>query len=147
MDSRPWPIGKEDGLHAILQHRRLLDLLQRVEECITPCEAESEHVARGRCADAERLLGELVSLLEDHFAVEVATTFPDLRAQRNPEHLELIARLDAEHPVLLDAFEQVRRMVGDPQVSPRAVELAFVRACAAFRSHEARENALFLELY
>jgi|SRR5690606_9019796 iron-sulfur cluster repair protein YtfE (RIC family) len=145
-DSRPWPMGTEDGLHAILQHRRLLELLQRIEERVATDEVEDEAETKVRHADAARLLGELVSLLESHFAVEVATSFPEVRSQRNSEQLEVLARLDAEHPVLLNAFDEVRRMVGDPRVSPRTIELAFARAYAAFRKHEACENALFLEL-
>lgn len=134
-------MAKEDGLHPILQHRRLLDVLQSIEECVGSTDAEYWR------SEAEQRLGELVGLLEKHFAVEVATTFPDLRAQRDPARAEQVARLDAEHPVLLAQFRRVRQMLSDPNVTQPEVERAVRRASGAFRRHEARENELFLDLY
>ncbi len=127
-------------MQVILQHRHLLELVRKLEESVA-CNVRVDW----RPA-VESLLAELIELLGNHFAEEVRTTFSDLRALGNSACAEQLAQLDAEHPVLLEQFHEVRRLSLDRRTTRKEVQAALAGAIFAFRRHEARENALFQEL-
>lgn len=140
------------GLSLILQHRALTERLDAIERAISACQ----------CADAEDpttasqllpLLRGFAQALPSHFAAESSSKAALLRESSDTEFAQALEQLDREHPHLLQIFEgavdQLTTCVDSARPSSHAsfehAMTDLLTAIGEFRSHEAREDALFAD--
>jgi len=139
-----------ESLSLILQHRALTGRLDAIEDAISACQcaqmANQETVAR-----VLPLLRAFVRVLPSHFAAESGSKALLLRENPNDELIRALEQLDSEHPHLQAVFEasvdQLQRCLdfseGTAHVSFERAMADLLTAMGEFRSHEAREDALF----
>ncbi len=145
-------LARFSGLSLILQHRDLVARLDAIEAAIDECRS-----ARMTDKDtASRLLPALrsfVAVLPAHFAAESRSNTSLLRDCSDAAFARALEQLDSEHPGLLAQFagsvDQLAFYLTAPEGAYRSsfeqAMAQLVDAIDEFRSHEAREDALFTE--
>jgi hemerythrin len=130
-------VSTERIVQIVEQHRALLE---RVDALFGRLTGDSEEARRRRL---ERDLVELLRALEEHFIVEASSTLLLTREQLAASKHAEIVELDAEHPRLLNEFQEVLRALEARTTTVEEVQRLAVRAASHFRAHEEREDALF----
>lgn len=140
------------GLSLLLQHRALVGRLDAIESAIAAC--QSSELSDAEMADRLLpLLRSFAAALPAHFAAESRSSASLLRDCSDPEFARALAELDGQHPRLLAAFERsVTQLAACASASSGVCHVSFEQAIAElltaigeFRSHEAREDALFAD--
>jgi len=129
-----------DDLHR--QHHACMAIPEALQRCVAS-RGDGDPTWR-RAADA--LIAELCLALVQHFADEVRSElFVDLPRAR-PWDAARLARLAAEHPVILAGFADLRRELADlADASAESRWIARLRAAiATLRRHEAEETEIML---
>ena len=131
------PSQGAQGQGLLVQHRELLARVNRIEDLLS---SEGRRIGGPQRRPFAALLEALIEALEVHLAEErqsLDRDFEDVPALR-----AAFAELDRDHPKLIAGFastlDGLQRGLPWDEVSVRAEA-----AIAAFRDHEAREDALF----
>lgn len=138
------------GLSLILQHRALTERLDAVERAISACQCADLGDQETTSALLPLLRG-FVNALPAHFAAESSSKASLLRESSDTQFALDLEQLDSEHPHLLAVFtasvDQLARSLTPSEVGSHvSFEHAMtdlLTAIGEFRSHEAREDALF----
>jgi hypothetical protein len=130
--------GSLRGEALLQQHRALMELIERLAECLDRLEANEPGDDGPK--EVNLLLERLILALETHFTAERASLDRDFGDE--PRLQDQLLILDEEHPLLLAAFMRARSTALDGVDKQRlCVELG--TAIDRFREHEAEEDVLF----
>ena len=129
------------------EHAGCMQVVSELEKCLNP----SPDDPRCWLADLDRRLADLETALRRHFeGEESGPLFRSLPLQ-HPRLAEPLARLEAEHTMMLDDLAVVQRRVEtleDPQdFELRELNARVLLVVARIRRHEAAENELVIEAY
>lgn len=136
-------IAEFHALSLLLQHRKLLADLDRLEAAIATSEdqRESEEWRRSLAV----MLDQFADRLATHFVSEERSTQDVFGDDPDPRRLTELRALEREHPQLLREFRAVLMQAREGIGNRDALVNDLRRAIASFRHHEAREDALFAD--
>ena len=134
----------EQTLH---EHEGCMELLSDLEECLDRRPYDPQRWP----AELKEKLVRLASALREHFECEESGALFRRLPERHPSLAAPLARLEAEHPKMLDALDTLLRkaeILDEPETLDLRELSAHVQLFAArFRRHEAAENELVVEAY
>jgi uncharacterized protein YqcC (DUF446 family) len=131
----------------LLEHASCMELVSELERCLDRRPLDPERWL----ADVSERLTRLGVAMREHFvAEESGPLFRNLPLQ-HPRLADSLARLEAEHPVMLDRLDAVLERAAALR-NPQDFELRELNArvqllVARIRRHEAAENELVLEAH
>lgn len=138
----PEETDSEDWLRQIqAEHNQLMSLLSALE-----VKLGANHRDDAWAAGVASALDSVTGLLEGHFAREEGALPPEQAARVFPKLAGSIARLNAEHPALLEQFRAARTASATTPPNASEIERLSNQAIGAIRAHEQRETALFADV-
>lgn len=129
------------ALSLLLQHRKLLADLDRLEAAIREQAMDGENWRHSLAA----LLDQFVGRLAAHFVSEARSTQDVFGDEPDPRRLSELRALEREHPQLLRDFRAVLALAREEVPNRNALARKLHQAISDFRDHEAREDALFAD--
>jgi hypothetical protein len=128
--------------HLVAEHRRLHRMLRSARAAMV-ASAAPDHDAT--CADIVRVLRQVRTELEHHFAQEESGGCLDEAASRVPGLSGEAKRIELEHPRLLENADRLIAQAMDCDqslVNRLSLERGFDELCRQLDAHEGAENAV-----